>query len=103
VASSPEARRSEQAAQDYLVETGLVDGGAEASLQQQLATLSAELGLAQSRALELQARARAMVELQRTGALDSAPDVIASRSCSTCASASSRSAPASAAPRERII
>jgi uncharacterized protein involved in exopolysaccharide biosynthesis len=70
--------RSEQANQDYLVETGLVDAGADTSLQQQLTTFSAELALAQSRALDLQARARLLVDLQRAGALDSAPEVIAS-------------------------
>lgn len=70
--------RAEQAVQDYLVESGLVDAGAESSLQQQLTTLSAELALAQSRALDLQARARSLADLQRAGGLDSAPEVIAS-------------------------
>lgn len=69
---------SEQAVQDYLVESGLVDVGAESSLQQQLTTLSAELALVQSRTLDLQVRSRALAELQRTGALDSAPEVITS-------------------------
>lgn len=70
--------RSERAVQDYLVESGLVDASARSSLQQQLATLSAEVALAHSRALDLVGRARSLADLNRSGALENAPDVIAS-------------------------
>jgi uncharacterized protein involved in exopolysaccharide biosynthesis len=70
-------KRSEQAVEHFLVETGLADAAADAALQQQLTTLSGELALVQSRSLDLQARFRALGELQRSGALESAPEVIA--------------------------
>lgn len=69
---------SESAVHKYLAESGLVDGSMQASLQQQLATLSAEVALAHSRAVGAQTRARSLTDLQRAGELDTAPDVMAS-------------------------
>lgn len=69
---------SQQAVYAYLTESGLADASIQTSLQQQLATLSSEVALAHSGTVATQARARSLLELQRGGMLDSAPEVLAS-------------------------
>ncbi len=69
---------SQQAVYAYLTESGLADASIQTSLQQQLTTLSTEVALARSGTVAAQARARSLLELQRGGTLDSAPDVLAS-------------------------
>ena len=72
------AEASQQAVNDFLVQSGLIDKGADISLEHELATLSAEAALAQSRMMDAQSRADALTELQKAGKLDSAPEVLAS-------------------------
>ena len=69
---------SQQAVYAYLTESGLADASIQTSLQQQLTTLSTEVALAHSGTLAIQARARSLLELQRGGTLDSAPEVLGS-------------------------
>jgi polysaccharide biosynthesis transport protein len=69
---------SRLAVKDFLVQSGLIDKGAQISLEHELATLSTEAALAQSRAMDAQARADALSDLQKAGKLDSAPEVLAS-------------------------
>jgi polysaccharide biosynthesis transport protein len=54
---------SQQTLADYLVQSGLIDGGAKISLEQELSTFSTEAALAKSRTAEAQARANALSEL----------------------------------------
>ena len=69
---------SQQAVYAYLTASGLADASIQTSLQQQLATLSSEVALARSGTVAMQVRARSLLELQRGGTLDSAPEVLAS-------------------------
>jgi polysaccharide biosynthesis transport protein len=69
---------SQLAIKDFLVQSGLIDAGATISLERELSTLSTEAALAQSRSADAQARANALSDLQKTGKLDGAPEVVAS-------------------------
>ena len=69
---------SQLAIKDFLVQSGLIDAGATISLERELSTLSTEAALAQSRSADRQARANALSDLQKTGKLDGAPEVVAS-------------------------
>jgi polysaccharide biosynthesis transport protein len=69
---------STHALEEYLLSSGLVDTGEQASLQQQLITLSTEVAAAHSRFVEAQTQAREFADLQRAGALESAPEVLRS-------------------------
>jgi uncharacterized protein involved in exopolysaccharide biosynthesis len=69
---------SQQAVKDFLVQSGLIDTGATISLERELSTLSTEAALALSRTTDAQARANALSDLQKTGKLDGAPEVVAS-------------------------
>jgi polysaccharide biosynthesis transport protein len=72
------AEESQQAVEDFLVQSGLMDKGADIALEHELATMSSEAALAQSRAMDAQTRADALSELQKAGKLDTAPEVLAS-------------------------
>jgi polysaccharide biosynthesis transport protein len=69
---------SQLAVKDFLVQSGLIDTGATISLENELSTLSTEAALTQSRTTDAQARANALSDLQKTGKLDGAPEVVAS-------------------------
>jgi polysaccharide biosynthesis transport protein len=69
---------SQLAVKDFLVQSGLIDKGAQISLEHELATLSTEAALARSRAMDAQARADALSDLQKADKLDGAPEVLAS-------------------------
>lgn len=69
---------SQQALESFLVKSGLIDTGATISLERELQTLSTEAALARSQAAEAQARADALAALQKSGRVDSAPEVLAS-------------------------
>jgi uncharacterized protein involved in exopolysaccharide biosynthesis len=69
---------SQRAVEEFLNQSGLIDSGAKISLEQELSTLSTEAALAKSRTIDAEARANALSELQKTGKLDGAPEVVAS-------------------------
>jgi polysaccharide biosynthesis transport protein len=69
---------SQLAVKDFLVQTGLIDKGATISLERELSTLSSEAAMARSRTAEAQARADELINLQKAGRLDGAPEVLAS-------------------------
>jgi uncharacterized protein involved in exopolysaccharide biosynthesis len=69
---------SQLAVKDFLVRTGLIDKGATISLERELSTLSSEAAMARSRTAEAQARADELINLQKAGRLDGAPEVLAS-------------------------
>jgi uncharacterized protein involved in exopolysaccharide biosynthesis len=73
-----QSEASQLAVKDFLVQSGLIDKGVQISLEQELVTLSTEAALARSRAMEAQARADALSDLQKAGKLDGAPEVLAS-------------------------
>lgn len=63
---------------DFRVTTGLIDQGARASLEAQLAALSAEAATARARSIEATTRAQMLARMQEKGTLDGAPDVLSS-------------------------
>ena len=69
---------SQLTVKDFLVQSGLIDKGAQVSLENELTTLSTEAALAQSRAMDAQAHADVLSDLQKAGKLDGAPEVLAS-------------------------
>lgn len=70
--------QSEEAYRGYLARTGLLDRGAQISLEAQLAALSADLAATRSQAIEAQTRAASLLAMRENGTLDSAPEVLAS-------------------------
>ena len=71
---------SERAVESFLLTTGLMDGGAQLSLEGQLATLSTEYAQTRIRAVEMQTRAQALAAMKEAGTLETAPEVLASAS-----------------------
>jgi uncharacterized protein involved in exopolysaccharide biosynthesis len=69
---------SERAVKSFLVDTGLIDTGAQIALEHQLSTLTNEAALARSRATDTLLRAAALSEMKEAGTLSSAPEVLAS-------------------------
>lgn len=71
---------SERAVENFLLNAGLMDGGALLSLYRQLSTLSTEYAQSHIRAVEMQKRAHALAEMKEAGTLQTAPEVLASAS-----------------------
>lgn len=72
------ADRSAAAMEAFLDKSGLIDQGAEISLEAQLSALSTELATARARAIDARTRADNLEEMKAKGTLDSAPEVLAS-------------------------
>ena len=72
------AHHSRSAMVAFMEETGLVDEGAQVSLDAQLTSLSTEAATAKARAIEASARAASLKEMKDRGTLDSAPSVLES-------------------------
>jgi polysaccharide biosynthesis transport protein len=70
--------QSEEAYRAYLARTGLLDRGAQISLESQLAALSADLAATRSQAIEAQTRSASLLAMRENGTLDSAPEVLSS-------------------------
>lgn len=62
----------------FLTDTGLLDHGAQISLEAQLGALSTELATTRSRVIEARAHVASLTSLEREDALESAPEVLAS-------------------------
>ncbi|RVU15949.1 GumC family protein [Methylobacterium oryzihabitans] len=69
---------SAKAVNDFVTSSGLIDRGAQISLEAQLSTLSQEAAIARARAIEVTTRASTLATLQKSGGLDGAPEVLAS-------------------------
>ncbi|WP_019904409.1 hypothetical protein [Methylobacterium sp. 77] len=69
---------STQAMEDFATSSGLVDRGAQISLDAQLVTLSQEAALAKARAIDVSTRASTLAAMRTANALDGAPEVLAS-------------------------
>jgi succinoglycan biosynthesis transport protein ExoP len=69
---------SEAAAHDFFISSGLIHKGERLSAEHQLDTFSTEFAKAKSDAQNAEDRATALLEMQRRGTLDSAPEVMAS-------------------------
>ncbi|MFC0218939.1 GumC family protein [Pseudochelatococcus lubricantis] len=63
---------------EFRIATGLIDQGARASLEAQLAALSAEAAATHARAIEATTRAQMLASMQEQGTLDGAPEVLSS-------------------------
>jgi uncharacterized protein involved in exopolysaccharide biosynthesis len=72
------ADASTAAMQDFMEQSGLIDQGAQISLEAQLGTLSTELATARSRAIDARTRADSLQRMKVAGTLDSAPEVLSS-------------------------
>jgi polysaccharide biosynthesis transport protein len=70
--------QSEETYRAYLARTGLLDRGAQISLEAQLAALSTDLAATRSQAIEARTRSASLQAMQQNGAIDSAPEVLAS-------------------------
>lgn len=70
--------RADAAVHSFLETSGLIDVGAQASLDRQLETLSTELAQTRSRTIEAEARAAMLRSMAAAKTIDSAPDVLAS-------------------------
>jgi uncharacterized protein involved in exopolysaccharide biosynthesis len=77
-----EARRradaSAEAMQTFMEQSGLIDQGAQISLEAQLSALSTELATARAHAIDARTRADSLEKMKAAGTLDSAPEVLAS-------------------------
>ncbi|KEA03409.1 GumC family protein [Rhizobium rhizogenes] len=62
----------------FLEKSGLIDQGAEISLEAQLSALSTELATARARSIDSRTRADSLEVMKSKGTLDSAPEVLAS-------------------------
>lgn len=72
------AFRSRTAMETFMSETGLVDEGAQASLEAQLSSLSTETAIVKARAIEASTRATTLARMKEQNSLDSAPAVLES-------------------------
>ena len=69
---------SKSAAHEYFVNSGLIHKGERLSTERQLETFSTQFAQAKAAAQTAQDRASQLLEMQRVGTLDSAPEVMAS-------------------------
>ena len=74
------AERSEALVRAFLDKSGLIDAGAQVSLEHQLATLSTELAQVRAHAIEADTRSRTLTEMKAAGTLENAPEILASPS-----------------------
>jgi uncharacterized protein involved in exopolysaccharide biosynthesis len=72
------ADASTAAMQSFLEQSGLIDQGAQISLEAQLGTLSTELATARARSIDARTRADSLTKMKAAGTLDSAPEVLSS-------------------------
>jgi uncharacterized protein involved in exopolysaccharide biosynthesis len=72
------ADASTAAMQKFMVQSGLIDQGAQISLEAQLSTLSTELATARARAIDATTRADTLAKMKAAGTIDSAPEVLSS-------------------------
>lgn len=72
------ADKSRSELEDFLEQSGLIDEGAQISLEAQLSTLSTELANARANLIDVRTRADSLVAMRAAGHLDSAPEVLAS-------------------------
>lgn len=70
--------KSDAAVQQFLVQSGLIDSGAQLSLERQLGKLSDALSDVRARRIDAQSRAKMLAAMKADGALDHAPDVLTS-------------------------
>lgn len=75
-----ESERSHEAVRVFMDKTGLIDAGAQTSLESQLATLSADLAQVNSKEIEAATRARMLEAMSAAKTVQNAPDVLASPS-----------------------
>jgi len=71
---------SDHAVRDFLTRSGLIDTGAQLSLEGQLSAFSNEAAQARARIIEATARLQTLQEMQKAGTLESAPEVLSSPS-----------------------
>lgn len=71
-------RASEAAVENLLMASGLADTGSQIALDQRLAVLSTEAAQAHARAIEASVRLKTLRDAKAAGALDDAPEVVAS-------------------------
>jgi uncharacterized protein involved in exopolysaccharide biosynthesis len=71
-------RASEAAMNSYLIESGLIHKGERISAERRLETFSVQFAQATTDARTAEDRARTLLEMQRRGTLDGAPEVISS-------------------------
>jgi uncharacterized protein involved in exopolysaccharide biosynthesis len=71
-------QQSQDAVQQYMMESGLIDAGAQTSLENQLITLSTDAARARANVIETSVKARRLDHMQKDGTLLSAPEVLAS-------------------------
>jgi len=69
---------SQRVLEEFLSQSGLIDAGAKIALEKELSTLSTEAANAKAKAIDAQAHAKALSEMQKTGKLDGAPEIVAS-------------------------
>lgn len=72
------ADSSAAAMEAFLEKSGLIDQGAQISLEAQLSALSTELATARSHSIDAKTRADSLDQMKAKGTLDSAPEVLAS-------------------------
>ncbi len=72
------ADASATAMQTFMEQTGLIDQGAQISLEAQLSTLSTELATARAHSIDARTQADSLQRMKASGTLDSAPEVLAS-------------------------
>lgn len=73
-----QAQKADDAVEALMKRSGLIDTGAETSLDNQLVTLSAQYAQAKSHAIDTSTRAALLKRMQASHTLDTAPDVLAS-------------------------
>ena len=72
------ATTSDQKVKKFLLDTGLIDTGAQLSLEEQLKELSSAVAKIQIRVIQAQARSTALTKMRRNRMLDSAPEILSS-------------------------
>ncbi|HSP26693.1 MAG TPA: polysaccharide biosynthesis protein, partial [Saliniramus sp.] len=70
--------QSEETYRAYLARTGLLDRGAQISLEAQLAALSTDLAATRSQAIEARTRSASLLAMRENNTLDGAPEILAS-------------------------
>ena len=69
---------SARAVSEFVTQSGLIDRGAQISLDAQLTALSTEAAQARARAIDASTRSAMLASMQKSGTLDGAPEVLAS-------------------------
>jgi uncharacterized protein involved in exopolysaccharide biosynthesis len=69
---------SARAVSEFVTQSGLIDRGAQISLDAQLTALSTEAAQARARAIDASTRSAMLASMQKSGTLDGAPEVLGS-------------------------